>query len=64
MSGNLVPQNSAGMKFKMGWENKVSFTMTPSHSAGVSLGFLTMEVSSPEWKTGKRKGHWEGRGTV
>lgn len=64
MSGNLVPQHSAGMKFKMGWENKVFCTMTLPHSAGVSVEFLTMEVCSPEWKTVKIKGHWEGKGTV
>lgn len=60
MSGNLVPQHSAGMKFKMGWENKVFCTMTLPHSAGVSFGFLTMGVCSSEWKTMKKKGHLGG----
>lgn len=64
MSENLVLQHSAGMKFNLGWENKVFCTMTPPHSAGVSFGFLTMEVCSPEWKTVEIKGHWEGKGTV
>lgn len=51
-----MPQCGAEMKFVMGLENPVFCTATPSHSAGVSSGSLTMGVCSPECKTVKMRG--------